>query len=230
MPEEKQKKTIYFVIDASGSMRDRRAGIINTAMRGVFEDVIPDIISNSDNKLELSIAVLLFSDRFPDGVKWIMPKTSMESIANQNETWTDMSNDDFFGGTPTGQGILAVINDCNYTNNGEADFNTVAPAIILITDGGANTGTPSFEDVLEYENRSNVNYSEIFRHSIRVAIGIDVSDSDRIDQLKRFGKVSTGMAARGLKPYYDHSEKYADELIEIIKSVTKMSSQGANIS
>ena len=75
MAEEKKKKTVYFVIDASGSMQGKRSGIINTAMRGVFENVIPEIIGAQDNKVELFLAILLFSDRFNDGVKWILPKT-----------------------------------------------------------------------------------------------------------------------------------------------------------
>ncbi len=223
METVKKKKTIYFAIDASGSMADKRAGIVNTAMRGVFDDVIPEIIAESDSKLELSIAVLLFSDQFPDGVKWVIDKTNMEEIANNHISWTDLPQDLFYGGTPTGQGILAIINNCKSENRGEVDMCTVAPAIILISDGLANTGSPSYEEVLEYEDKAHVNYSDFFRHSIRVAIGIDVEDEGK-EQLKRFGKVSKGMLAKGLKPYYDHSDKYQDELIEIIKSVTKMTS------
>lgn len=224
MAEVKKKKTVYFVIDASGSMQGKRAGIINTAMRGVFENVIPEIIAEQDNTVELSLAILLFSDRFNDGVKWILPKTLMEDIANSKVEWTDMPDADFYGGTPTGQGLLAVINDCKQASNGEIDYNAVAPAIILISDGDANTGNPSYEEVLEYGNKDNVNYSAYFRNAIKVAIGIDVTDKCR-EQLKKFGHVSTKMAGRGLEPYYDHSDKYADKLIEIIKSVTKLTSQ-----
>ena len=223
MAEEKKKKTVYFVIDASGSMQGKRSGIINTAMRGVFENVIPEIIAAQDNKVELFLAILLFSDMFNDGVKWILPKTLMEDIANSNVKWTDMPDDDFYGGTPTGQGLLAVINDCKHATNGETDLNAAAPAIILISDGDANTGDPSYEEVLDYENKDNINYSEPFRHSVRVAIGIDVTTECK-EQLKRFGKVSKKMADKGLEPYYDHSDKYDDKLIEIIKSVTKMTS------
>lgn len=110
---------------------------------GVFENVIPEIIAAQDNKVELFLAILLFSDRFNDGVKWILPKTLMEDIANSNVKWTDMPDDDFYGGTPTGQGLLAVINDCKHATNGETDLNAAAPAIILISDGDANTGIPA---------------------------------------------------------------------------------------
>ncbi len=223
MAEEKKKKSVYFVIDASGSMQGKRAGIINTAMRGVFENVIPEIIAEQDTKVELSLAILLFSDRFNDGVKWILPKTLIEDIANSKVEWTDIPDTDFYGGTPTGQGILAVINDCKHASNGETDINAVAPAIILISDGDANTGTPSYEEVLEYENKGNIDYSAPFHYSVRVAIGIDVTDECR-KRLKMFGQVSKKMAERGLNPYYDHSDKYDDKLIEIIKSVTKLTS------
>ncbi len=198
-------------------MAGERAGIVNTAMKEVFDEVIPEVIAGSDSKLELSIAVLLFSDQFPDGVKWVIDEMDMEEIANDHISWTDLPQDLFDGGASIEDGILAVINNGNRM---EVDARTLAPAIILISDGGEPASYHSYDEVLEYEDKECVNYSIFFRHSIRVAIGIDVADEAR-EQVKRFGKIPKRMVSSGLRGYYDTSSKYQDVLIDIIKFVTE---------
>ena len=212
-------KTIYFLIDCSGSMSGQRADAVNNAMQKVVADALPEIHSQKAEDLDLIFAVYGFSGAFPTKVKVLMAKTGLDDF----DRWDDLDNSLFNGNTPTGVGIQAIIDDFV---NGDYGPEDPAPAIILISDGEPNDGSPSYDEVMEKAVKGNPNEVIRFRKSLRVAIGINVDDGGR-QSLQKFGAVSDKMAQSGLKAYYDCSDAYTDQLVEIIKSATIMASVGA---
>lgn len=211
-------KTIYFLIDCSGSMDGARADAVNNAMQRVVQEALPVIKMNKDETIDLSFVAYGFSDCFPTGVKELMGKTDLDDFTQ----WEDIESDMFKGGTPTGVGIQAVIDDISCADRG---VNDAVPAIILISDGMPNCGTPSYEEVMKKAIKGDPCENPIFRRSLRFAIGINVDDDGR-RSLMQFGNVSRKMQASGIQSYYDCSEQYVDNLIEIIKSATINASLG----
>ena len=208
-------KTVYFLIDCSGSMHGNRADAVNRAMGKVVTEAIPSILASKNADLNITFCALGFSDAYQGGnVFTILPKTPLEQISQ----WDDIPQANFNGGTPTGAAIEAVINDLEGGAYGDYDPQTVAPVIILISDGLPNGQNPSYEEAL-------ANQSKMFVGSIRIALGMDVDDEGK-QSLERFGKVSKRMSESGLATYYDCSENYVDKFVEILKHVTKIASVG----
>ena len=212
-------KTVYILIDTSGSMRDcsehSRSSSVNQAMGEVMREVLPRVLAEKDAELEPYIAVLTFSGV---DIKWHIPKTKMENVTGD---WMDIAESNFYGATPTGEAIKKVIDDIEVACNGEPDPDAVAPAFILISDGEPTGGNPTYEEELEYAEKK----SPDFRHSNRVAIGIQVDDKGR-ESLKKFGKTSTSVSAMGIQSYYDCTDDKLDQMVEIIKSCTLALSTG----
>ncbi len=207
-------KTVYFLIDCSGSMHGQRADAVNTAMENVVADAIPEIKRLKTPDLNINFKVLGFSSNFTNNVVLIAERT-----LDDFDHWDPIKQETFYGGTPTGAAIYEVIKDLQGGNYGEEDKNAVAPAIVLISDGEPTDSTPSYDEVLEYADKNSPNHIRQFRKSLRVAIGINVNEQGK-DSLKRFAKVSDKMEKAGIKPYYDCSEEYTDNLVEILESVT----------
>ena len=212
-----QNKTTYIMIDTSGSMRDcpthSRSSAVNQAMREVMEEILPRVLAEKDSEVVPYIAVLLFSGR---SIEWHIPRTKMEDVSGN---WLDIELSKFDGGTPTGEAIKTVIDDITNGCNGEPDPDAVAPAFLLISDGMPNGSNPTYEEALGYADKNNPNYSPAFRHSNRIAIGIQVDASGR-DSLKKFGRVSNSVEAQGFDSYYDCTDSKRTALVEIIKSCT----------
>lgn len=210
------KKTIYFLIDCSGSMYGSRGDAVNTAMQKVVFEAVPEIKSKKPEDLDIYFMALGFSNNGPGShVIELMPKTALEDF-NQ---WDIIDPETFNGGTPTGEAIQAVIDDMKGGTRGEPDKLSVAPAIILISDGLPNGDNPSYEEVLKYAEKGNPKYERRFDKALRVAIGISVDEAGR-ESLKKFGSVSDKMQKAGIESYYDCSEDYVDKLVEILKSAT----------
>lgn len=209
-------KTIYFLIDCSGSMYGSRGDAVNTAMQKVVQEALPEIRSKKADDLDLYFMALGFADNGTgSNVVELMPKTALDDF-NQ---WDNIDPETFCGGTPTGEAIQAVINDIIGSSRGD-DANTfVAPAIILISDGLPNGKNPTYEEVLECADKTSRKPVRAFRKALRIALGINVDDAGR-ESLKKFGSVSNKMADAGLKGYYDCSEEYVDEFVQILKSAT----------
>ncbi|MBO4472836.1 MAG: VWA domain-containing protein [Clostridia bacterium] len=214
--EQIKNKTVYFLIDCSGSMYGSRADAVNNAMAQVVSQVFDDIRGTKDATLNLSFVVLGFTDAHKDKVFEIVPKTALEDF----KTWDPIDPEAFNGGTPTGAALKKVIDDLQGgAYHGDVDVNAVAPAIILISDGEPNGKDPTYEEMLECAEKGNPHEVTAFRKALRVALGISVNDAGR-ESLKKFGKVSARMERSGIAAYYDCSEQYASEFAEILKSVT----------
>lgn len=210
------KKTIYFLIDCSGSMYGSRGDAVNTAMQRVVQEALPEIRSKKSDDLDLYFMALGFSDNGTgSNVIELMPKTALDDF-NQ---WDNIDPETFSGGTPTGEAIQAVITDILGGDRGDPDNNSVSPAIILISDGLPNGDNPTYEEVLERAEKGSQHYVPAFRKALRVALGINVDEAGR-ESLKKFGSVSKKMSDAGLSGYYDCSEEYVDEFVQILKSAT----------
>lgn len=211
-------KTIYFLIDCSGSMHGPRGDAVNNAMQRVVAEAIPEIKRQKPEDLDISFMALGFSDNGTDNhVIELMPKTALDDFSQ----WDDIDPEMFHGGTPTDEAIQAVIDDMNGGTRGDPDLykGTVAPAIILISDGLPNGTNPTYEEVLECGVKGTDRFQPIFRRALRVAIGINVDENGR-ESLKKFGSVSEKMKNAGIEGYYDCSENYVDRFVEILKSAT----------
>lgn len=214
-------KTVYFLIDCSGSMYPNRGDAVNTAMEKIVTEAVPDIKTQKNDDLNISFVFLGFSDNFTGKVVELMPRTELDDF----DHWDTIESSMFNGGTPTGAGIKAIIDDLNGGRRGEPDPNAVAPVIILISDGEPNGDNPSYDEVLEYAVKGGPKEDKMFRKAIRVALGMDVSEAGRTS-LKKFGSVSAKMASAGIESYYDCSEDYVDDFVSILKSVTVNASIG----
>lgn len=214
------KKTVYFVIDCSGSMYGSRADAVNTAMQKVVDEAVPEIRAQKTEDAEIYFTVLGYSDAFNGKVFEIMPKTDLDDF-NQ---WTPIAQDMFNGGTPTGAALKAVIDDLNGGTRGEPAINQAAPAIILISDGEPNGSNPTYEEVLQCAEHGD-KCEPAFRRALRIALGINVDAAGR-ESLKKFGRLSQKMQDAGLESYYDCSEQFVDKFVEILKSVTINASVG----
>ena len=210
-----RKKTVYFLIDCSGSMYGSRADAVNNAMAQVVDEVVPQVRANKIEDMELSFVVLGFSDARAEKVFEIVPKTALAAFT----TWDPIDPEAFSGGTPTGAALKKVMEDLLGGNRGEPIANAVAPAIILISDGEPNGTNPTYEEMLECAEKGNPHEVKAFRKALRVALGISVDDKGR-ESLKKFGRVSDRMAGIGISAYYDCTEEYAQQFAEILKSVT----------
>lgn len=204
-------RTLYILIDASGSMRGVRADAINNVMSAVFEELLPKLSCNSYD-LKINLAVLAFKG--DNHIEWIIPKTD---ICDISKTWYPIDQEYFYGGTPTGAAIDAVIEDMDKGKYGEPDKGVIPPVILLISDGMPNGEDPTYEEVLERNDKNNPKFSSRYRYSTRIAIGINVDDDGR-NSLQRFGRLTKSM--EGLQAYYDCSDMKLDELVKIIKAVT----------
>lgn len=216
------KKTVYFLIDCSGSMSGNRANAVNIAMEKVVSEAIPEIRRQKSADLELEFYVLGFSGQYQNGTFILMDKTDLEDF----DHWTKLEDSTFYGGTPTGAAIKAVVDDLEGGARGDGDPNAVAPAIILVSDGEPNGSNPTYEEALSLGDPQTTGNSRMFRKALRVAIGIDVDDRGR-SSLEKFGNLSRSLLEAGIKTYYDCSEQFASQLAEVLKSVTVHASIGA---
>ena len=213
-------KTIYFLIDCSGSMHGARADAVNLAMQKIVREAMPKIKKEKNADLCLRFAVLGFSDNFSGKVVEIVPKTEIESF----NTWTDIDARMFQGGTPTGAALQAVIDDMKGGCYGDSDPCAGVSAIILISDGLPNGDNPTYDEVLRCADRADSKYERCFYKAQRIALGINVDETGRAS-LKRFAAISSKLEAEGLQPYYDCSEQYVDKFVEIMKSIAIKTSQ-----
>ena len=213
------KKTVYILIDSSGSMSGDRADAVNSAMRAVVSEAIPDALEKKDAELDIYFAVLTFTTDKNDPSKlildWVLPKTEIGNISS----WLDIEQEKFIGGTPTGEAIAKVVDDINGGNLGEPDPQSVAPAILLISDGMPNGNTISYEEALKFGDKTSDKFCPAYGRSNRIAIGINVDDDGR-NSLKKFGRLSSTMKAKGYESYYDVSDQDLGAIVDLIKSNT----------
>ena len=208
-------RTLYILIDASGSMRGVRADAVNIVMSAVIEKLLPKLSCNSYD-LKINLAVLAFKG--DNHIEWIIPKTD---ICDISETWNPIDQEYFFGGTPTGAAIDAVIEDMEKGNYEEPDKDELPPVILLISDGMPNGVDPTYEEVLERNDKNNPKFSSIYRYSTRIAVGIDVDDETK-SALQRFVRLPRWMKDElGFDGYFNNFNNLFELLITCILHINR---------
>ncbi len=208
-------KTVYIMIDCSASMRGSRLDAVNIAMRKLMDEAVPEIRAQKAEGMNVYFKVLGYAESYPNGVKVLLERTELDALG----AWRDIAQGELGYGTPTGAAIDRVVKEIMGGNRGEPDMDAVAPAILLISDGEPNGSNPTYEEVLQMAEKGAPTEVRAFRKALRIAIGISVNERGRTS-LQRFGKVSKKMEASGIKSYYDCSEGYVDDFVEILKSAT----------
>ena len=201
-------KTIYFLIDCSESMR-AHVDAVNKTMQMIFVDAFPEIILRKCEDLDMVLTVFGFSGDFPGNVKVLMEKTDIKDI----DKWNDLDSSLFGGKTTIGAGIQAAIDDFFYGDYGPDD---PAPAIILISDGKPDNGSPSYDEVMEKAVKGSPNEITRFRKTLRIAIGVNTDDAG-IQSLQRFGAntLNARLTNKGVYTYYDCDEAFIGDLVTI---------------
>ncbi len=143
--------TLFFVVDASGSMDGSKMGTLNAAV----EEVIPEIrkISGENADAAIKIAVLEFSS----GARWITP-APMDA---EDFTWSFLDAD---GLTDFGEACKALNEKLSRKAFMSDAAGSFAPAIFLLSDGEP---TDDYKPELEKLKQNNW-----FRKAIKVAVAI----------------------------------------------------------
>lgn len=153
--------TLFFLIDTSGSMHGNKIGAVNDAI----ENVLPMLrdISETNPDADINVAALKFSS----GTEWLYdePKPAGDF------RWVDV---DAGGLTSLGEACeeleRKLHRDGGFMKNASGSY---APAIILLSDGGA---TDDFDGGLAKLKGNNW-----FKAAIKVAIAIgDDADTDEL--------------------------------------------------
>ena len=162
----RRKMILFFMIDTSGSMYGSKIGSVNDAI----ENVLPMIgeISDENPDAEINVAALEFSsstrwlyDEPKEAKDFIWQKVEADGLTSLGEACQELnkklSRTDGFMPASTGSGYFA-------------------PAIILLSDGGA---TDNFEAGL-----NSLKTNQWFKNAIKIAIAIG-DDADK-EILKQF--------------------------------------------
>ena len=155
--------TLFFVVDASGSMDGTKMGTLNAAI----EEVIPEIrkISGENADAAIKIAVLEFSS----GTRWITP-APMDA---EDFTWSFLTAD---GMTDFGEACKQLNEKLSRKAFMSDVAGSFAPAIFLLSDGEP---TDEYGPAL-----SRLKENNWFKKAIKVAIAIG-EDANR-DVLSEF--------------------------------------------
>lgn len=155
--------TLFFLADTSGSMEGNKIGALNDAI----SNIIPMIseISNTNPDAEIKVAALEFSS----GTTWLYdePKNAEDFI------WQDQKAS---GLTSLGEACVQLEKVLHRDGFMKSPSGSYAPAIILLSDGGA---TDDFDKGIEKLKQNNW-----FKAAIKIAIAIG-DDADK-DELKKF--------------------------------------------
>lgn len=155
--------TLFFMADTSGSMAGNKIGALNDAITNILPMISE--ISNTNPDAEIKIAALQFSS----GTSWLYdePKNAEDFV------WQEQKAS---GLTSLGEAcseLEKVMHRNGFMKSASGSF---APAIILLSDGGA---TDNFDQGIEKLKTNNW-----FKAAIKIAIAIG-DDADK-DELKKF--------------------------------------------
>ena len=207
-------KSLVFMLDVSGSMTaNGKYDAVLTQMEMLGRVVLPNV--NPPENVNLNIRIITFGSE----VKWVYGDEVNGMPFNQFD-WSQIKPNipKPNGGTPIG-GAIAKIVDMLYYGNTISDPDQLAPAIILISDGGP---TDDYENQLKLaiEKKVGEESQGLFYRSLRTAIGIGVDEGAR-NKLKLFGHLSQTLRDQGLQTYYDVNDKNLSQLEDIIRSMTQ---------
>lgn len=160
IPAPRKVMTLFYLVDASGSMTGSKMGTVNSAMEECIPLLKEVAIANDD--AEIKVAILQFSS----GNSWITPASGPVSLEDFT-SWNELQA----GGMTEFGGALKEL-DKKLSRNEFLNSQTgaYAPVILLLSDGGP---TDNWEGALEQIKRNNW-----FKYAIKIAIDIE-SGSDR---------------------------------------------------
>jgi uncharacterized protein YegL len=158
----RRQMVLFFVIDTSGSMDGIKIGAVNTAIR----EVVPDLQDIGGADIDLKIAVLEFSI----GCRWQSPAGP---VSVDNFFWSNLSAE---GGTDMGAAFRELNDKLSRNSFLKAPSASVAPVILLLSDGQPGDDYQSALAVLKNNNW--------YKSAVKVAIAIG-NDADQ-DVLAEF--------------------------------------------
>lgn len=155
--------TLFFMADTSGSMAGNKIGALNDAITNILPMISE--ISNTNPDAEIKIAALQFSS----GTSWLYdePKNAEDFV------WQEQKAS---GLTSLGEACCELEKVMHRNGFMKSANGSYAPAIILLSDGGA---TDNFDQGIEKLKTNNW-----FKAAIKIAIAIG-DDADK-DELKKF--------------------------------------------
>jgi uncharacterized protein YegL len=194
--------TLFFVIDASGSMDGEKIGTVNDAI----DEVIPALkeVSDENADAQIKIAVLEFSS----GARWI---TANGPVEVDQFYWNYM---DAGGVTDLGAACKALNEKLSTKGFMQEATGSFAPAIFLMSDGEP---TDDWQNGLDQLKQNNW-----FKAGVKVAVAI--GDDANKDVLKAF----TGTMEAVLET---HSAAMLKRMIKFVSvRASQVASKSSNIS
>lgn len=165
VPPPRRVMTLFYLVDASGSMSGTKIGTVNAAM----EECIPllkEVAADNDDA-EIKVAILQFSS----GCQWVTPESGPQDL--ENIKWNDVQAG---GLTDFGAALLELDDKLSREKFLKSQTGAYAPVILLLSDGEP---TDDWEKGLKTIQNNNW-----FKNAIKIAIDIE-SGSNR-DVLTKF--------------------------------------------
>lgn len=159
-PAPRKVMTLFYLVDASGSMSGSKIGSVNSAMEEAITSDLPEISAANDDA-EIKVAIL----RFSSGCGWITPSGGPIPIADV--IWNDLSAG---GLTDLGAACKELDKKLSRSEYLNSQTGAYAPVILLFSDGGP---TDNWEKELNGLKQNNW-----FKHAIKIAIAIG-DDADK---------------------------------------------------
>lgn len=159
-PAPRKVMTLFYVVDASGSMDGNKIGTVNSAMEEAITSDLPEISAANDDA-EIKVAIM----RFSSGCSWITPKSGPIGISDI--IWNDLTAN---GLTDLGAACRELNQKLSRSEFLNSQTGAYAPVILLFSDGGP---TDNWEK--ELRDLKNNNW---FKHAIKIAIAIG-DDADK---------------------------------------------------
>lgn len=166
-PAPRKIMTLFYLVDASGSMAGEKIGKVNAAM----EECIPDLkeISKENDDAEIRVAIMQFSS----GCKWVTPVSGPVGI--EDIVWNDLYAS---GLTDLGAALNELDKRLSREEYLKSQTGSYAPVILLFSDGGP---TDNWFSALEKIRKNNW-----FKSAIKIAIAIDIDGEADKDVLSKF--------------------------------------------
>ena len=158
-PAPRKVMTLFYLVDASGSMNGSKIGTVNVAM----EECIPLLreVEQLNDDAEIKVAILQFSS----GYSWITPLSG--PVGLDDIIWNDLQAG---GVTDFGAALIELDKRLSRNEYLQSQTGAYAPVILLLSDGGP---TDNWELGL-----NKIKKNKWFQHAIKIAIDIECG-SDR---------------------------------------------------
>ena len=195
-------RIVYILIDCSKSMQGENANTINTFMDQFVNDFIPQLRLTNNADVRVFFRVIGFASRFPNGVLSIKEKTELDDF-NQ---WEPIGQN-YYGSKPAkGAALNKVIEEIKNEPSNEWG-STPHPIILLLSNGDVDCYEPSFEEIMECDDKDDASYFPPFNKAYRIAIGINPKDNNAVSNLKKFGHIFNPMNRAKLQEYMEYDSK-----------------------